>query len=213
MQTSYQNGSKFNRLTLLNRLPKQPGKAARGRFQCDCGTIKDAQLNAVVSGSTKSCGCLVREYYESGTVRSHGDHNSLEYKSWTQMKSRCFDPKNPSYGRYGGRGVGVCDWWQGKDGYAHFLADMGRRPTKDHSLDRWPDQDGDYEPGNCRWATRLEQQANRACARLLTYNGETMTMLQWANRLGMSWTSLANRAKRGLSDEQIITIPRRNYPR
>jgi hypothetical protein len=210
MKTSERIGQKFNRLTFIETRPTDGRKAKRGLFRCECGTEKEAQLNAVFYGSTKSCGCMMKEYYESGTVRSHGDHRSLEYKSWAMMKQRCYNPHETGFARYGGRGIAVCDWWA--DSYENFLADMGRKPSPAHSLDRI-DNDGDYEPGNCRWANRHEQQANRRTSRLLTYNGETMTMLQWAERLGMSWTSLANRAKRGMTDEQILTTPRRNYPR
>lgn len=210
MKTSERIGQKFNRLTLLKAYPPERGRARRGLFRCECGNKKEAQLNAVLYGSTKSCGCMVKEYYASGTVRSHGDHRSPEYRSWTGMKSRCLNPNDTSYDRYGGRGIAVCDWWA--ESYENFLADMGRKPSPNHSIERI-DNDGDYEPNNCRWASRHEQQANRSSSRLLTYKGETMTMLQWAERLGMSWTSLANRAKRGMTDEEIITTPRRKYPR
>lgn len=204
-------GEKFNRLTLIELSRRDGRRARRGLFHCECGNFKEAQVNSVIWGSTKSCGCLMREYYASGTVRTHADHKSLEYSSWTSMKQRCTNPKTPGYERYGGRGISVCLRWA--ESYEAFLADMGRRPTPAHSLDRYPDKNGNYEPANCRWANKHEQQANRSCARLLTHGGETMTMLQWAGRLGMSWTSLANRAKRGMTDEQIITTPRRNYPR
>lgn len=90
---------------------------------------------------------------------THGCTHAPEYRVWAGMHQRCGNPKNVRYSRYGGRGISVCEQWSD---FACFLEDMGKRPSKDHSLDRYPDNDGNYEPGNCRWATRSQQQQNKA---------------------------------------------------
>lgn len=82
------------------------------------------------------------------------------YQSYRCMKERCTYPRHKWWDRYGGRGIVVCDWWLGRDGFNNFLADMGERPSKEHTIDRYPDPDGNYEPTNCRWATRSEQRVN-----------------------------------------------------
>jgi hypothetical protein len=93
--------------------------------------------------------------------RKHGEGNrpwTPEYRAWCDLRARCNNPNFKQWADYGGRGIKVCDRWAS---YAAFLADMGRRPSPKHSIDRWPNPDGDYEPGNCRWATRKEQRHNR----------------------------------------------------
>ena len=95
--------------------------------------------------------------------RTHGeshDNRTTEYTSWLSMRMRCLQPSHDSYARYGGRGITICDRWI--NSFENFLADMGRKPTPQHSLDRFPDKDGNYEPTNCRWATKSEQIANRS---------------------------------------------------
>ncbi len=128
---------------------------------------------------------------------------SPEYMSWVAMIQRCTNPKNPSYPRYGGRRITVCDRWMT---FENFLADMGAKPSPKHSIERI-DNDGHYHASNCRWATAKVQARNRRNNRLLTLNGKTLCVAAWAETLGISQWVLANRLRYGWSDERILTTP------
>lgn len=129
--------------------------------RCDCGTERGVRNNHLRSGKSRSCGCLKSAHISESRQRHgharHGKEHPL-YKVWTTMRQRCDYPKAKGYERYGGRGITVCERWDGPDGFPNFLADMGERPDG-LSLDR-RDNDGNYEPSNCRWATASEQQRN-----------------------------------------------------
>jgi hypothetical protein len=121
------------------------------------------------------------------------------------MKDRCLNPKSANFARYGGRGIKVCERWMT---FTNFLADMGEQPTG-KTLDRYPDNDGHYEPGNCRWTTRKQNSRNRSDNRMLTFNGQTKTLAEWVESTGHSLATLQGRVRMGWSDEQIITAPSR----
>lgn len=124
---------------------------------------------------------------------------SVEYNAWRLMRQRCNDPKNKHYKHYGGRGIKICDRW---NSYEAFIEDMGRRPSKKHSLDRI-DVNGNYEPNNCRWATVVTQARNRRDAIYLTFHGETLHLKEWANRLNLTASCLYQRAAK-TKDVSII---------
>lgn len=127
----------------------------------------------------------------------------VEYRAWQSMKDRCYNPNNVGFKNYGGRGIRVCDEW--RKSFAAFYAHMGDRP-KDHSLDRI-DNDRDYEPGNCRWASREIQNANKRTSIQLTLDGETKTSGQWERELGVDHQTLAKRYARGLRSRVGIVQP------
>lgn len=144
-------------------------------------------------------------------VMRHGYYGTAVHRRWVNMKRRCYDVKNRDYYNYGGRGIKVCERWL--DSFLNFLADMGEPPTEAHTLDRFPDSDGNYEPGNCRWATRAEQVDNRRVTLRLTFNGETLTAKQWALRLGVNYWTLWERIKLGQPAEIALSGPTGKYPR
>ena len=133
-----------------------------------------------------------------------------EHNIWRAIKARCHSVGSVSYAWYGGRGIRVCERWF--DSFENFFADMGPRPSKAHSVDRI-DNDGNYEPGNCRWATRKEQQRNKRNNRLITYNGETMCLEAWADRLGIGWATIHERLDRGWSVADALSRPIAFSPR
>jgi hypothetical protein len=135
--------------------------------------------------------------------KHHGLHSTPEWQSWKAMRSRCNNPGNVSFYRYGGRGISICSRW---DDFKTFLADMGPRPSKNHTLDRI-DTDGDYTPANCRWSSSRVQSRNRTSNRLLTHLGRTMTVTDWETELGFPRNTLFNRTKAGWTVEQMLTTP------
>ncbi len=153
-------GQSFGRLTVLKRAPTV--RRRTGWFcRCSCGIERRIATNELLYGDTRSCGCLRNEVtsQRSATInKKHGLICTREYYSWMAMRVRCRYSGYPGFHRYGGRGIQVCERWA--TSFINFLADMGPRPGG-MSLDRWPNNDGNYEPGNCRWATPLQQANNR----------------------------------------------------
>jgi len=185
-------------------LPTGP-TAKRHAFQvcsCVCGSVRVVRTNNLASGNTTSCGCLNSELVAKCNVThntTHGESDKTpEYLCWCNMQKRCCNPNHKAYHSYGGRGIHICERWRGPDGYSNFLADMGRRPSKSHSIDRI-DVYGNYCPENCRWATSKEQTRNRTTTRLVTHNGKTQCLTDWAAELGTGRVTLARRLKRGLT--------------
>jgi hypothetical protein len=133
----------------------------------------------------------------------HGQSKTLTYSRWKSMMQRCADPKQLHYARYGGAGVTVCERWQD---FASFLTDMGECPSRAHTLDRT--NGGDYEPGNCRWITKAEQNRNRPkAAVMLTHNGATKSVTDWAAEVGIAANTLFHRVKLGWSHDRVLTTP------
>jgi hypothetical protein len=158
--------TRFGRLTVLREAEKR-GRKRLAVCRCDCGEQTEVFTFCLTKGTTTSCGCLHRERAAARAAKlgssnsRHGESAALmtpEYRAWRSMRQRCGSPTHDAYANYGGRGIFVCDRWEAS--FEAFLADMGRRPSPSHSLDR-EDNDGPYSPGNCRWATQSQQNGNR----------------------------------------------------
>lgn len=138
-------------------------------------------------------------------AKSHGLSRRIpEYRAWINMKSRCYNPETPGFDRYGGRGISVCDQW--RDNFEAFYRDVGQRPTAQHSLDRWPNPDGNYAPDNVRWATRVEQTRNFADAnRIVRVGGRDMTLAEAVDDAPVPYNTVLYRLKRGWTIDDAIS--------
>lgn len=169
-----------------------------GRFwvvRCICGKEKVVRGASLRNGRSSSCGSCAH--------KSHGLSRSSTYRTWVSMVERCRSKTSKDYPRYGGSGILVCDRWLN---FSNFYEDMGERPAGT-SLDRFPQQDGNYEPGNCRWATPKEQALNTKSVRLIEFNGIQDSLNGWATRLGVSRTCMVKRIKKWPL-ERALTQPR-----
>lgn len=205
--------TRFGRLTLIGEGESYSGKhhpTRRARFRCDCGEIRDMPPFKVRTGMFKSCGCFAVTASRDRFTK-HGGYQEPEYKSWNAMIQRCTNPKNTSWADYGGRGITVCERWQGDNGYRNFVADMGARP-KGMTMDRI-DANGNYEPSNCRWASVRVQQNNRRTSVNITANGETLPQTVWRERLGCGKNTIAERIKKGWTPEQAVLTPVGELPK
>ena len=186
-------GIRFGRLIVI----KEGGRGNAGQLKwvcrCDCGSMKEIRAQNLMLGNTISCGCAHKEQLIKRNTKhgqTVGGRIPTEYTIWSQMKDRCLNPNAEPYEDYGGRGIKVCKRWVGKNGYANFFKDMGKRPSKNHSLDRFPNNDGDYKPSNCRWGTQAEQSRNKRNNVWLEHDGKRMIMADWATELNMPQVNL-----------------------
>ena len=199
------SGRRFGRLLVQ----RQAGQDDRGNYRwlalCDCGKSITPRGYSLTGGNTKSCGCLAREVSRKNALNlaKHGMSHTAIFRLWTGMMARCYSPSAANYASYGARGISVCERWRS---FENFYADMGEPPAG-KSLDRFPDTHGDYEPGNCRWATAIEQQRNKTNNRILEFDGRSMCLTAWADERGISRTCLDNRLRAGWSIADAITRP------
>ncbi len=188
------------------------GTRQRGAYwlcRCECGTIREVSSATLLHGRSKSCGCLHREVLSELNAK-HGGCDSPEYSSWKGMIARCTNADRKGYDDYGGRGITVCERWSGENGFDNFISDMGPKPSPAHSIDRFPDNDGNYEPGNCRWATEGQQKRNMRSNRMVTFRGKTLCITDWAKEIGIAKETLRARFRKGWSIERALTIPAQN---
>ncbi len=190
-----ERGKIYGRWTVIE-FARSDSRGIHWVCRCECGTIASVWGADLRHGSSRSCGC--------GRNRSHGMHESQEYATWEAMKQRCYNKNHNAYRYYGGRGIVICKRWL--QSFINFFDDMGPKPFPSASIDRL-DNDGPYSPKNCRWATNLEQGQNTSKTRMLTYNGETLCLREWARRIGIAHGTLHQRLKRGWSLEKSLATP------
>lgn len=193
-------GQKFHMLTAIKFIGTRHGNAY-WECACDCGNHAEAPGCGLKSGANKSCGCL-RNKRLGDSSRTHGRTQTKEYIAWLNMLARCGNRNNTAYQDYGGRGITVCQRW--RDSFEAFLADMGQAPSPEHTIDR-KDNSGNYEPENCRWATKTEQGRNKRNNRLLAHDGRVMSISQWAEWTGIPRCTIKQRLKRGWSVTEALT--------
>lgn len=192
-------GKRFGRLTILSFDCIDEKQNSRWLCSCDCGSQVIVRRAALTGGVTKSCGCLQRERV-SAIATKHGSAKTPEYQAWGAMRERCSNPNIESYADYGARGIRVHERWLS---FENFLNDMGPRPSPSHSLDRI-DNDGNYEPGNCRWATRAEQNRNTRRNRYIETPIGRMTLTDAAAAYGISPEGLRGRIRRGWDPKDLF---------
>jgi len=193
-------GIVFGRLTVLESRGSDADGHSLSLCRCECGQEVVVINNRLRSASTQSCGCLNRECLPPKNI-THGMSDDPVYKVWCQMWQRCTNESVINYHVYGGRGIRVCDRW--KD-FALFTQDMGPRPSG-YTIER-QDSNGNYEPSNCCWATRTEQNNNTSRNRRVTIGDRTMTVSQWARETGLHKSTITERLNRGLSGESVICV-------
>ncbi len=176
-------GKRFGRLLVIKQSDVVKNSQARWICQCDCGNIKTIVGSSLRRGVSNSCGCAHKEML-SKKFSKHHQCFTPEYSAWQNMRSRCYNIKNTKYSDYGGRGIGVCDRW--KNSFEKFFNDMGNKPSDIHSLDRYPDNDGNYEPNNCRWGTYEQQARNKRNNVWIEQGGIKMIVNDWAKKTGIN---------------------------
>lgn len=195
MKTTLKPGDTFTRWRLICISPGPGNKA--WKCKCECGTVKRILQHSLVNGDSKSCGCYCRE-----KATTHGLTKTPLYRRWVSMKQRCDNPKNKAYKNYGGRGIKVCRRWLK---FENFLADMGT-PSPGLSLER-KNNNGNYTPKNCRWATGSEQCRNTRRNHLIEAGGLNLCIAEWSERLGSSKNSIHSRLRKGMMPSEAVTKP------
>ena len=178
--------------------------------QCSCGTKPFELSDQFLQNGAKACRSCTHSG-ENNSKRTHGESDAVirgkrstaspEYRCWKAIKNRCYNQKAKQYKDYGGRGIRICKRWF--DSFENFLDDMGRKPSRSHSIQR-RDNNGDYSPENCYWATDEEQRRNKRTTKWITINGEIKSRIEWLEILGVKKSTFNWRKKRGWSDKEAL---------
>lgn len=194
-------GLRFGRLVAQSIVGRKNKKAA-WECQCDCGRTHVVASDQLKSGKTVSCGCKKSDVFRhlNSEQVTHGQSYTTEYKIWQGMHQRCGNPKSPGFRNYGGRGIAVCSGWESFD---VFLRDMGPRPSRRYTLDR-VDNNGPYCKVNCEWRTATQQQRNKRNTLLLTVDGITRPLSEWAEIVGIPHQTIRTRIRKGWSHRSAV---------
>ena len=200
-------GQKFGRWIVLKFAYRKHGNIY-WECKCECGMQKNIQGYSLLSGDSKSCGCL-RAENPNGVTHNMG-HTRL-YNIWSKMKGRCLNKKNNQYYLYGGRGLLVYDRWNKfenfrDDMYKSYLKHVKQFGEKETTIDRFPDNNGNYCPENCRWATKKEQSNNRRTNRPISYNGKILNISQFAKQYNIKYSTLLLRINSGWDIEKALKL-------
>lgn len=188
-------GNQYNRLTVIRYFGQGKNNEILWECLCNCGNVTTSTAYRLKSGKKKSCGCFYREERGKPNITHGKSKKGGAYNSWCGMKQRCYYKKNISYHNYGGRGIKVCDRWIGEDGFKNFLEDMGERPSNKHSLDRYPNVNGDYCKQNCRWASREQQAKGMRSNVIIEYKNEKYILVELAKKFNINSTTLKRHFK------------------
>lgn len=198
---------RFGRLIAIKVIGREEvSRCVLWECECDCGKKTIVRSSSLLSGSTKSCGCLQKdraaEYNKNNAI--HGKCETKLYKSWAHMKERCLNPNCKSYKNYGARGITICEDWLEFENFNQWAINNGYK--KGLTIDRI-DNNGDYKPSNCRWVNRKKQNNNRRDNVILEFNGKKKTLAQWAEELNINYSTLHSRIYTGWSVEKALTQP------
>lgn len=184
-------GQQFGRLTVLHEDGQTTKSEIRWACRCECGGTKTVRAGHLKRGIVASCGCYRREWAVA-RMTIHGLSKTRAWQAWNHMRHRCLNPKDAAFADYGGRGISICPQWLI---FENFHADMGQPPAG-RSLDRI-DVNGNYEPGNCRWATDFEQSQNRRNVVSIEVSGRSQTVAEWARETGVNPSTILYRYRHG----------------
>lgn len=207
-------GDKFGNLSVVSFFDAyRPSgkKKLMATCECECGALVNVEKYNLSNGNTTKCrNCAILSRANKKSTHGHSMSRKESdpigyncYTRWQAIKRRCYKEYDSHYKHYGARGIKMCDRWL--ESYESFLCDMGLPPTKDHQIDRI-DNNGDYEPSNCRWVERKVNARNKRNNRMITANGETMTLVEWSEKTGLKRECIAARLKRGWSTEKALGI-------
>lgn len=197
-------GQRFGRLTVLYRVQNR-GASTMWKCRCDCGNERNISANSLHNGTSASCGCMRRELAAEKHTKHNHCHSRL-YTIYNNMKARCYRVTNHKYPRYGGRGIKLCDEWLNDFGKFFDWA-MANGYQENLTIDRI-DNDGDYEPSNCRWVTNVEQSNNRSSNHLIEFQGQTRNITEWSKITGLSYSAISSRInKLEWSPEKALSTP------
>ena len=196
-------GKKYGRLTVISKAGRNKHGKQLFECKCACGNKTTVERGSIRSGNTKSCGCYKQEMAIKAN-RTHGMTNTPLYNSWRAMQERCNNPNASNYKIYGGRGVAICSEWLEFEPFARWAMANGFQPGL--WIERI-DNNGNYEPSNCKWATREEQSNNRRNNHMVTFRSKTMSIAQWSRVTGIRYSTLRSRFNDGWPPERALTTP------
>lgn len=196
-------GHQFGRLTVLERTYKKNSRGPYWLCKCSCGNTTIVRSSSLKDGTTQSCGCYNTELCSKINL-VHGMSRTPEYRAWTNIIQRCFNPNHPSFKDYGARGITVCKEW--KNSFMAFFNDMGKRPSPKLTIERVDNHKG-YFSENCIWASRKKQSNNNRRNHLITINGWSLNITQWAKHVGVKAQAIHTRLHLGWTPEKSIFCP------